>query len=47
MKIKEISAYLTEEQVNGRIREMGEEISRIYGGRVPDLYSEGIGVFYM
>lgn len=31
MKIKKISVHITEEQVDQRIREMGEEIGRIYG----------------
>lgn len=31
MKIKNISVYLTEEQVEKRIRELGSEISAVYG----------------
>ena len=31
MKIKNINVHLTEEQVNRRIAEMGEEISKTYG----------------
>ena len=31
MRVKNISVYLTEEQISERVREMGEQISRDYG----------------
>ena len=32
MKVKNIRKYLTEEQITERVKAMGEQISRDYGG---------------
>lgn len=49
MKIKKINVHLTEEQIEQRVRELGAEISKVYGDEpdMPDLYFEGIGIFYL
>ena len=47
MKIKKINVHLTEEQIEQRVRELGAEISKVYGAGMPDLYFEGIGIFYL
>ena len=31
MKIKKINVHLTEEQIEQRVRELGAEISKVYG----------------
>ena len=31
MRVKNISVYLTEEQISERVKKMGEQISRDYG----------------
>ena len=43
MKIKKINVHLTEEQIEQRVRELGAEISKVYGDDgMSDLYFEGI-----
>ncbi len=49
MKIKKINVHLTEEQIEQRVRELGAEISKVYGDEPVCLICifEGIGIFYL
>ena len=42
-----IRVLLTEEEVNAKISEIAEQISRDYEGRHVDLYFKGRRIFYL
>ena len=48
MKVKNIRKYLTEEQITERVKAMGEQISKDYGGETVYLilHFKGIDFLY-
>ena len=47
MKVKNIRKYLTEEQITERVKAMGEQISKDYGGETVYLHFKGIDFLYL